>query len=68
MTFTRTDEVDGILITPNQHTDCLTLVEFDPGTQETNAIHICDWPKLRNAIDKFQEDRKNYRAKEDAGL
>ena len=38
-------------IQPNQDVDCFSLCQDD------DIIHICDWPALKAAIDKFQKDR-----------
>jgi hypothetical protein len=57
MTYIKSVEIDGIIIMSNQHNECLTLVQFDPGTETFDAVHICDWPKLKDAIDKFQNER-----------
>ena len=47
----------GTVIGDNQHTDCFSIYQGGDDGTDWDAIHFCDWPALKAAIDKHQSER-----------
>ena len=51
------ENLPGIQIQDNQDADCFSIQYYDPEERAADLIHFCDWPALRDAIDRHQTER-----------